>query len=38
VQADVAVAEKGSTPTQQRLHLLNDLGGYDFPSCHTASP
>ena len=38
VQADVAVAEKGSTPTQQRLHLLNDLGGYDFPSCHTPSP
>ena len=38
VQADVAVAERGSTPTQQRLHLLNDLGGYDFPSCHTPSP
>ena len=38
VQADVAVAEKGSTPTQQRLLLLNDLGGYDFPSCHTPSP
>ena len=35
VQADVAVAERGSTPTQQRLHLLNDLGGYDFASCHT---
>jgi hypothetical protein len=34
VQADVAVAERGSTPTQ-RLHLLNDLGGYDFASCHT---
>jgi len=38
VQADVALAERGSTPSQQRLHLLNDLGGYDFPSCHTASP
>jgi hypothetical protein len=35
VQADVALAERGSTPTQQRLHLLNDLGGYDFSSCHT---
>jgi hypothetical protein len=34
VQADVALAVRGSTPTQ-RLHLLNDLGGYDFPSCHT---
>jgi hypothetical protein len=37
VQADVAVAARGSTPTQQRLQLLNDLGGYDFPSCHTPS-
>jgi hypothetical protein len=35
VQADVAVAEQGSTPTTQRLHLLNDLGGYDFATCHT---
>jgi hypothetical protein len=35
VQADVAVAERGSTPTTQRLHLLNDLGGYDFATCHT---
>jgi hypothetical protein len=38
VQADVAVAERGSTPTTQRLILLNDLGGYDFPSCHTPPP
>jgi hypothetical protein len=35
VQADVALAERGSTPTTQRLALLNDLGGYDFASCHT---
>jgi hypothetical protein len=35
VQADVALAEQGSPPTTQRLHLLNDLGGYDFASCHT---
>ena len=38
VQADIALHESGSTPTQQRLHLLNDLGGYDFASCHTPSP
>jgi hypothetical protein len=35
VYADVAVAEQGSTSTTQRLALLNDLGGYDFASCHT---
>jgi hypothetical protein len=33
VQADVAVAVTGFAPTTQRLALLNDLGGYDFPSC-----
>ena len=38
VYADVAVAEQGSTSTTQRLALLNDLGGYDFPSCHTPPP
>jgi hypothetical protein len=35
VQADVALVERGSSPTTQRLHLLSDLGGYDFASCHT---
>jgi hypothetical protein len=35
VQADVALVARGSTPTTQRLHLLSDLGGYDFASCHT---
>jgi hypothetical protein len=34
VQADVALLARGSTPTIQRLHLLNDLGGYDFATCH----
>jgi len=34
VQADVALVARGSTPTTQRLALLSDLGGYDFPTCH----
>jgi hypothetical protein len=34
VQADVALVARGSTPTTQRLVLLSDLGGYDFPTCH----
>jgi hypothetical protein len=34
VQADFALIETGSDPTTQRLHLLADLGGYDFRSCH----
>ena len=33
VQADVALVARGSTPTTQRLALLSDLGGYDFPTC-----
>jgi hypothetical protein len=36
VQADVALVSRGSTPTIQRLHLLNDLGAYEFASCQNA--
>jgi hypothetical protein len=35
VWADVAVAVRDSSATTQRLALLSDLGGYDFPTCHT---